>query len=87
VPRNDEYFDRTPDEIAAYPSVTLRDDSVQVTSKIGDIAVGELIDAFAVPLRLCVGKDLSGKRFGVRYTLHGQNLRSSAQGNLRIRFR
>ncbi|MCJ7591940.1 MAG: ATP-binding protein [Woeseiaceae bacterium] len=87
VQRNDGYFDRTPDEIAAYPSVTLKDDSVQVTSKIGDIAVGEPVDAFAAPLRLCVGKDLSGKRFGIRYALHGQNLRSPAKGNLRLVFR
>jgi hypothetical protein len=85
--RNDEYYDRTPDEMSAYPSVTLKDDSVQVTSKIGDIAVGEPIDAFAVPLRLCIGSDLSGKRFGVRYALHGQNLRSPAKGNLRLLFR
>ena len=32
---NKRYVDRTPDEIAAYPAVTLRDDSVQVMTKIG----------------------------------------------------
>ena len=37
VPRDRGFSDRTPDEIAAYPSVTLKDDSVQVTSKIGDL--------------------------------------------------
>jgi len=87
VPRDRGFSDRTPDEIAAYPSVTLKDDSVQVTSKIGDIPVGEPVDVFVAPLRLCVGKDLSGKRFGVRYALHGQNLRSPAKGNLRLLFR
>lgn len=87
VPRKDGFADRTPDEIAAYPSVTLKDDSVQINCKIGDIPVGEPVDAFVSPLRLCVGKDLSGKRFGIRYSLHGQNLRSPAKGKLRLLFR
>ena len=87
APRDRDFSDRTPDEIAAYPSVSLKDDSVQVTSKIGDIPVGEPVDVFVSPLRLCVGKDLCGKRFGVRYALHGQNLRSPAKGNLRLLFR
>lgn len=87
VPRDRGFSDRTADEIAAYPSVTLKDDSVQVTSKIGDIPVGEPVDVFVSPLRLCVGKDLRGKRFGIRYALHGQNLRSPVKGNLRLLFR
>ena len=87
VPRKDGYANRTPDEIAAYPSVILKDDSVQVTSKIGDIPVGEPVDVFVSPLRLCIGKDLSGKRFGIRYSLHGQNLRTAAKGKLRLMFR
>jgi hypothetical protein len=87
VPRKNSFADRTPDEIAAYPSVSLKDDSVQITSKIGDIPIGEPIDAFVSPLRLCVGKDLQGKRFEVRYSLHGQNLRAPAKGKLRIIFR
>jgi hypothetical protein len=87
VPGKNGFADRTPDDIASYPSVSLKDDSVQITSKIGDIPVGEPIDAFVSPLRLCVGKDLLGKRFGVRYSLHGQNLRAPAKGKLRIKFR
>lgn len=75
------------DEIAAYPSVVLTDDSIQISSKIGDIPVGEPVDVFASPLRLCVGKDLIGKRFAVRYALHGQNLRSPAKGRLRLLFK
>jgi len=86
VPRKNSYSDRSPDELAAYPSVILKDDSVHVTSKIGDIPVGEPVDVFRSSLRVCVGKDLSGKRFGVRYSLHGQNLRSPAKGKLRLLF-
>lgn len=86
-PGKNGFVDRTPDEISSYPSVVLKDDSVQVTSKIGDIPVGEPIDAFITPLRLCVGDDLIGKRFGLRYALHGQNLRSPAKGQLRLLFK
>jgi hypothetical protein len=87
VPRKNGFVDRTPDEIASYPSVILKDDSVQVTSKIGDIPVGEPVEVFLSPLRLCIGNDLIGKRFGVHYALHGQNLRSPAKGQLRLLFR
>ena len=87
IPRKNGFADRTPDEIASYPSVTLKDDSVQVTSKIGDIPVGEPVDAFLSPLRLCIGNELGGKRFGVRYSLHGQNLRAPAKGKLRLMFK
>ena len=87
VPRKDGFANRTPDEIASYPSVILKDDAVQVTSKIGDIPVGEPLEVFISPLRLCAGKDLIGKRFGIRYALHGQNLRSPAKGKLRLLFK
>jgi hypothetical protein len=87
IPRKNGFADRTPDEIASYPSVTLKDDSVQITSKIGDIPVGEPIDGFSSPLRLCIGNELGGKRFGVRYSLHGQNLRAPAKGKLRLMFK
>ena len=80
------FTDRTPDEIATYPSVTLKDDSIHVTSKIGDIPVGEPIDIFESALRLCIGNDLDGKRFGIRYALHAQNLRTPAKGQLKLIF-
>ena len=86
VPKKNSYVDRTPDEIARYPSVSLKDDAVHITNKIGDIPVGEPIEAFAAPLRMCVGEDLRGKRFGMRFSLHGQNLRSPAKGKLRLIF-
>jgi len=87
IPGRNGFTSRTPDEIATYPSVTLKDDSVQVTCKIGDIPVGEPITVFESALRLCIGKDLRGKRFGVRYTLHAQNLRAPAKGQLKLLFR
>lgn len=87
VPRKDGFANRTPDEIAAYPSVSLRDDSIQITQKIGDIPPGEPIDVFGSPLRLCIGTDLKGKRMGVQYSLHGQNLRAPAKGKVRLMFK
>lgn len=84
---DDRFVGRTPDEIASYPAVTLKDDSMQITAKIGDIPVGEPVEAFLSPLLLCIGSDLSGRRFGMRYRLHGQNLRAPASGQLKLSFR
>lgn len=84
---NDRFVARTPDEIASYPAVTLKDDSIQVSAKIGDIPVGEPVEALVSPLLLCVGSGLKGRRFGVRYRIHGQNLRAPATGQLKLSFR
>lgn len=86
-PMRDRFIDRSPDELASYPAVTLKDDSIQVAAKIGDIPVGEPIEVFTAPLLLCVGSDLRGRRIGMRYRLHGQNLRAPAKGQLKIAFR
>ena len=86
-PTNDRFVDRSPDEIASYPAVTLKDDSIHVAAKIGDIPVGEPVEVFVSPLLLCVGSDLRGRRLGLRYRLHGQNLRAPASGQLKITFR
>lgn len=84
---DDRFLDRSPDEIASYPAVTLQDDAINITAKIGDIPVGEPTEVFISPLLLCVGRELSGRRFGMRYRLHGQNLRAPATGQLKLTFR
>ncbi len=86
IPRDNEFVDRSADEQAEYPSVSLGDDAVQVSGKLGDIPPGEFIDVFDVPLRLCVGAGLRGKRFGMQYSLFAQNLRAPAKGKLRLLF-
>jgi hypothetical protein len=84
--RNDKFIDRTPEELSQYPAVTLNDDAVHITANIGDIPVGEPVPVFATPVRLCVGLDLAGRKFGMQYTLFGQNLRAPVKGKLRMRF-
>jgi hypothetical protein len=86
VPIDDKFVARSPDEQAEYPSVSVADDAVQVSSKLGDIPPGEFVDVFEVPLRLCVGGGLRGKRFGMQYSLFAQNLRAPAKGKLRLLF-
>ncbi len=86
IPGREGFTSRSPDEIATYPSVTVKDDSVKVTSKIGDIPVGQPLEIFESPLLLCAGKELAGKRYGIRYALHAQNLRTPAKGQLKLHF-
>jgi hypothetical protein len=86
IPNDDKFVARSADEQADYPSVSMADDAVQVSSKLGDIPPGEFVDVFEVPLRLCVGAGLQGKRFGMQYSLFAQNLRAPAKGKLRLLF-
>lgn len=84
TPKDDHYISRTPAEQADYPSVTLRDDSIQISVKLDDIPPGEPINIFTLPLRLCAGDQLKGRRLGIQYTLFAQNLRAPAKGKLRL---
>jgi hypothetical protein len=83
---NDRFVDRSPDEIANYPAVSLKDDAIHVSCTIGDLPAGEPVNAFTMPLRICVGNDLKGRRFGLRYAVQGQNLRTPARGQLKLKF-
>lgn len=74
-------------QIAAYPNVTIREKAIHIAHNIGEIPVEEPMDVFDSPLRICVGPGLVGRRFGVRYAIHGQNLHSPTTGLLRINFR
>ena len=84
--KNDEFVDRSPEEQSGYPSVTLTDDAIQVSEKLGDIPPGQVVEVFDAPLRLCVGNDLKGRKFGIQYSLFAQNLRAPASGKLRLLF-
>lgn len=84
--KNDRFVERAAAELADYPSVSLSDDNIQVSSTIGDIESGELMEVFDLPLRICVGSNLAGRRFGVQYSLFAKNMRAPARGKLRLLF-
>ncbi len=84
--RDGKYVDRGADEQAAYPSVNLKDGAVQVSSTLGEIPTGSLVNVFDAPLLICVGSDLDGRKLGIRYSLFGRNLRNPVNGKLRLLF-
>ncbi len=86
VPRDDKFVERTSNEQAGYPSVSLHDNSVQVSVKLGDIEPGEPTETFELPLRICVGNELQGRRIGIQYSLNAHNLRTAAKGKVRLLF-
>jgi hypothetical protein len=86
IPRDDKFIERTPSEQAGYPSVSLHDNSINVSVKLEDIEPGEPTEAFDLPLRICVGHELKGRRIGIQYSLFAQNLRTPVKGKLRLLF-
>ena len=86
IPREDRFIDRTASEQSDYPAVSLRDDSVHVSVKLGDVEPGEPMQVFTVPLKICVGNDLKGRRIGIQYSFFSQSLRTAAKGKLRLLF-
>jgi hypothetical protein len=87
VQRNGNLANRLARDTAPYPTVRFEKNAIHVTHQIGDIPIGEPVAAFAAPLRVCAGPGLAGRRFGIRYALHGQNLRAPAKGTLRLDFK
>ena len=82
--RNGQLVDRDRAEQRDYPPVSVRNNAINVSVQLGDIPPGAPVAAFKVPLRLCVGDALAGKKLGVRYSLYAQNLRTPARGRLRL---
>ena len=86
MPRDDKFVDRSAGEIADYPSVMIAASAIQISCKLGNIEPGDFMDVFDVPLRLCAGMSLQGKRFGLQYSLFARNLRTPVTGKLRLLF-
>ena len=84
--RDGEFVDRSPVELADYPSVALKNNSIQVSSSIGTIPGGAPVAVFERSLRICVGNELEGRKLGIQYVLSGQNLRQPVTGKLRLLF-
>lgn len=81
-----KFVDRTAEEVAAYPDVSLLDNSIHIKCRLERLPPGEPVKAFGSPLRVCPGPGLRGRKFGVRYSLQGRNLRAPAKGQLRLLF-
>ena len=86
-PSNGKFVERSPDEIAAYPSVAVSEKAFEVNSKIGNVPAGEPVEVLSMPLRVCVASELAGQRCRINYALHAQNLRAPVSGQLKLRFR
>lgn len=80
------FVEHTSSAQSEYPAVSLQDDAIQVSTKLGDITPGEPREIFDVPLRLCAGSELRGRRIGIQYSLLAHNLRTAAKGKLRLLF-
>ena len=85
-PQGGGYVERSSSERAAYPTVNLRDAAAQITVDLGDVEPEQPVEAFAVPLRICVDHALKGRRIGIQYTLTARNLRAPSKGKLRLLF-
>lgn len=84
--KNGKFVERAPEDVADYPAVSLLDNSIHIKYKLSSIPVGEPVEVFRTPLRVCPGPGLIGRKFGIRYALQGKNLRSPANGQLRLLF-
>jgi hypothetical protein len=85
--KEDRWIERGPAERASYPAVTLKDDSIHISSAPGELASDAPVQVFETPLRLCAGLALKGRKLGIRYAVSGSNLRKPAKGKLRLIFR
>jgi len=63
-----------------------RDERVHISSTLGDVPPHAPVKVFEIPMRICVGVALKGRRIGIRYSLFGSNLRKPARGTLRLLF-
>ena len=86
ISRDDRWIDRGPAEHSEYPTDNLKDDSVHVSNTLGDISTDAPVQVFETPLRICIGKELKGRKLGIRYSLFASNLRRPAKGKLRLIF-
>jgi hypothetical protein len=86
VRRDNRWVPRSASDSEGYPAVTLKDDSIHVSSTLGDISTDAPARVFEAPLKICVGNELRGRKLEIRYSLHGSNLRKPARGRLRLHF-
>jgi hypothetical protein len=84
--KEDKWVERGPAARSSYPAVNLKDDSIHVSSTLGELPTDAPVQVFETPLRVCVGHELRGRKLGIRYSLFGSNLRRTIKGKLRLIF-
>lgn len=84
--RDEKWVERPPVEQAGYPAVSIGKKAIKVIAKLDDIPPGAPMQVFEVPLRVCAGNALKGKKLGIQYSLQAQNLRTPVKGKLRLLF-
>lgn len=84
--RGGKFVERTAEEIEGYPAVSIRKDAVTATNIIGEVPADAPKLAFTIPLRICVGNELAGRKLAIKYQLDGRNLRRPATGQVRLLF-
>ena len=80
------FLSQHPPEFGNYPTVKVKKTAIHVSKTLGEIPCGEPVLAFDVPLRVCAGAALQGRKFGISYALSAANLRYPAKGTLRLVF-
>ncbi len=86
IRKQDNWIERGPAERASYPAVNFKDDAIHVSSTLGEVSTDAPVEVFETPLRLCIGRELAGRKLGIRYSLMASNLRQPAKGRLRLMF-
>jgi hypothetical protein len=84
--RGGKFVDRTPAELTDYPTVSTGKETITVSSMLSDITPDAPQLAFRIPLRICVGNALVGRKLAIKYSLDGRNLRRSVTGQLKLLF-
>lgn len=84
VLEDDRFVERMPSEQAEYPSVDESGDGIRVSVSLGDIPAGKIVEALSRPIRICAGRELAGRRIGIRVSLFASNLRAPARSKLRL---
>ena len=85
IERDGRLIKYPPEQRAMYPEVRRSRNAVKVTARMNGLLPGEMSEVFQVPLRICAGDELAGRKLGLVYSLSSSNLRETAKGSLTLR--
>ena len=85
IERDGRLIKYPPEQRVMYPEVRRSRNAVKVTARMDGLLPGEMSEVFQVPLRICAGDELAGRKLGLVYSLSSSNLRETAKGSLTLR--